>query len=87
MDPKAFVIAVFSVVIVACVLQAIYSEKLGAMAVRSIAASPRPVRLFYDWTSFGQPYDGPFWNRTRRILSLAVGAVFLVSLLVVLVRG
>jgi hypothetical protein len=87
MDPKAFVIAIFAVIILACIIQAIYSEKLGVMAVRSIAASPRPVRLFYDWTSFGKPYDGPFWNRARRILSLVIGAFFLVALTVVLVRG
>jgi hypothetical protein len=86
LDPKVFVIAVFSVVLAACVIQAVYSEKLGAIAARSIAASPRPVRLFYSWTSLGRPLDGPFWNRVRRIGSVVVGAIFLVAIIVVLVR-
>lgn len=87
MDPRVFVIAIFSVVIAACVIQAIYSEKLGQIAVRSMAAYPRPIQIFYSWTSLGKPLDGPFWNRTRRILSLVVGAGFLAALMVILARG
>jgi hypothetical protein len=87
MDPNVLVIAVFLVVIVVCVIQAIHSEKLGAMAVRSIAASPRPVQILYRWTSFGQPYDGPFGNRASRILSLIVGTAFLAAMVVILDRG
>jgi len=45
MDTKVFAIVVFSVVVVACLAQALYPpEKLGRIVVRTIAAYPRPVR-------------------------------------------
>ena len=82
MDTKAFAIVVCSVVVVACLSQALYPpEKLGRIVVRTIAVYPRPVRPFYEWASFGQPYDGPFWNRARRIIAIVVGVIFLASLI------
>jgi hypothetical protein len=83
-ESKIFAIAVFSIVIVACILQAVYSRRLGRGIVRRLAASPRSVQEFYARTTFGRPYDGVFWTRARRWLSIAIGAIFLAALISVI---
>jgi hypothetical protein len=86
MDEKSFAIALLSLVVIACLIQALYPEKLGRIVVRRIAASPRPIREFYAWASFGKPYDGPFWNEARRVIAIVVGVMFSAAI-VALIRG
>jgi hypothetical protein len=83
---KAVAIAVSAIVIVACIVQALYPpDKLAQIAVRQLAALPRPLRAFYELMSFGQPYDGPFWKRARRVIAVVVGVIATAALLSALI--
>ncbi len=76
-ESKAFTITVLSLAVIVSFAQVIYSEALGTLIVRSLPSLAPALRRFYDLLSFGQPWDGRFWNAARRIIGLASGFVFL----------